>query len=368
MNPTRHLASLVLTSGLATGLAGAPLFAATFCVGTSAELAGALIVAELNNTPDQIRIKSGNYSTLSADGFVYAPADAGDDSDLLSLTISGGWDSDCSRRAKSAFDTTLDGLYSGPVLTLDVPSNDGSASIYLDGFRVRQGSTYDDIPDLGAVEIQTCCSFGPFVEVTRVVFEDNFGFAALHVVSGQQIRVLGSLFSHNWTSRAGGASVVVEQHDALNTTYFLNNTVVDNIVSGDGYVGGFRFEDHDRSDHHIVNNIFWNNDNVDMLFVTYAEPVAYNDYGVAGGSFGGVMNLQADPQFNNPSARDYRLRHGSPMIDSGNNLENHLPTTDLIGTTRPQLAYDRGAYEFMPIVFLDDFETGNTGRWSATVP
>ena len=53
----------------------------------------------------------------------------------------------------------------------------------------------------------------------------------------------------------------------------------------------------------------------------------------------------ASALFVDAAAKDYRLKEGSPAIDTGVNLSPDV-VTDIVGTTRPQrLAFDIGGYE-----------------------
>jgi hypothetical protein len=71
-----------------------------------------------------------------------------------------------------------------------------------------------------------------------------------------------------------------------------------------------------------------------------------SSFGIDGGN-----NLDADPLFANPSNGDYRLRPGSPALNSGSsNLTNPAtPTSDIRGIARPQgNSVDLGAIEMRP--------------------
>ncbi len=76
----------------------------------------------------------------------------------------------------------------------------------------------------------------------------------------------------------------------------------------------------------------------------------------------GVGSLVADPLFSDWRGADFSLRDGSPAIDSGN--PELAPTTDIVGTPRPQGAgFDLGAYEFVPVTSV----TGKSGESSVSV-
>ena len=94
-------------------------------------------------------------------------------------------------------------------------------------------------------------------------------------------------------------------------------------------------------------NIFWNSSSVPpvkYMGVLYSSVAAYSS---ASGQDG--HTLQADPKFTNPAAGDFRLRPGSPAIDSGISSVSNWPATDAAGNPR-----------------TDDPVTPNTGVGSPT--
>jgi Right handed beta helix region len=127
----------------------------------------------------------------------------------------------------------------------------------------------------------------------------------------------------------------------------VNNTIDDaahaGIIIGGQTVGG---EGRGVSDVDIVNNIITRTDDVAVL--CYQGPTNYRihhnlvfdtAHGLSHCQLGG-SNLEADPRYGD----DYRLRTGSPGIDTGDPAWTFSPALD--GVPRPQGAgIDRGAYE-----------------------
>jgi len=137
---------------------------------------------------------------------------------------------------------------------------------------------------------------------------------------------------------------------------FINNTLYDNGT------GGFNTEIYIYSTHIylsscvIRNNIIDNNvaDSYGILYADYANggiTVDHNLFYNSGGSWNGSNVLGTSSQSGNPNLSNpttsFALTSSSTLaINNGSSTV--APSTDYIGTTRPQgTAYDIGAYEFL---------------------
>lgn len=128
----------------------------------------------------------------------------------------------------------------------------------------------------------------------------------------------------------GGASVITGRGE---TPVVVNNVVYNNRANVEG--GGFFLE---VSAAQVLNNIF----HLNAPETCGADPLLLCSSNA---------NLTADPLLVNPTGGDYRLRTGSPAIDTG--TATGAPADDLRGQRRPldgnangTVGYDRGAYEF----------------------
>jgi hypothetical protein len=208
---------------------------------------------------------------------------------------------------------------------------------------------------------------GPDVVVDRVVFADNVAPSALTVISQGIVQILGCDFVHNTSTAA--ALWLNTCCSGTNAGYVLANTIAGNAVSGNGLVGGLYVKSSPGTVIYLLDNIFWDNEETDVAFLPAA--MYFFDFNVHGeivGTFSGIGNLEVDPQFLDPVAGDHRLLPTSPARDSGDDSLSNLPLFDLLGVARPQDLWDRGAYEYLPPIFADGLESGDTTAWSQVVP
>ncbi len=306
----RGLSALALSAAIAGASAAR---ADIFCVETASQLEGALIAAGLNHQDDEIRIRPGTYVAPQPVGFDYSP---GLDDENRGLVISGGWSQGCSRLSGHATETVLQGSADLRALLLFAGSQPELFTIRL---LTITGAT--NVP--GVVVIFSDTAAGSGVTIDRVIFRDNQYTALFVSMIWTPVRLTGCLFHHNDIATSSGAAAVIQA--THNDVEVFNNTFTDNTVSGLGVVAGLRLESSDPQNMYLVNNIFWGNENVDVLVPDNTHLFSYNDYGVAVGGFLGSQNLQVDPLFQDPGSEDYRLRSNSPLIDAGDDSGSGYP-------------------------------------------
>jgi hypothetical protein len=108
--------------------------------------------------------------------------------------------------------------------------------------------------------------------------------------------------------------------------------------------------------------VYGNGDDIDLGHSSVGE-VSYCDIG--DGDFAGRNgNISADPLFVDPTGGDWRLRFGSPCVDTG--LPECEESTDLVGTVRPVDGdldaiedCDMGAIEFRPLALVGEPRIGS---------
>jgi Right handed beta helix region len=185
----------------------------------------------------------------------------------------------------------------------------------------------------------------------------NISGAGIHLYNGwgstfSNVVVRNNAIHDSLKTRPGQRhwGIIVANGSRGNQIY---NNVIYNILADGGFGAGIHVYAGDGNG--IFNNtvyagtegIFVGNDATSTVIrnnVAYANVTNYTNMGSGTTSSNNSVS-GIDPKFMNPSAHDFRLSGGSPLIDAGT---SGVPvTTDFSGTPRPQGgAYDVGALEW----------------------
>jgi hypothetical protein len=165
-----------------------------------------------------------------------------------------------------------------------------------------------------------------------------------------EIRLINNTLADNTADRGGGVALLA---DVFGSPALANNLLYRNRAAKDG--GGAHMEVFEAV---VLNNIFFENSRDDCG-------------GVSAQLCSDPTNLFADPLFVGASTSDYRLRPGSPAIDSAS--AQWAPADDFRGQRRPLdgdrdgvAGFDRGAYEYDRNDVLELLFTGpSTLSWRA---
>ncbi len=177
-----------------------------------------------------------------------------------------------------------------------------------DGFDIGNGTVSID-----SCRIANCVDKGVSVEGTGLktftnclIVGNDVGIEAKHQ---GEIRVISSTIAHNQTSGI-------------------------NLLEEDAGLGGGSAS--------VTNTILWSNG---AAVRSDAASSIRVDHSVVEGGFDGEAVIDAAPLFVDPTNGVYRVREGSPCIDSGTDID--APKADHDGTPRPIGAgHDIGAYEY----------------------
>ena len=215
---------------------------------------------------------------------------------------------------------------------------------------------------------------GPGVTITDCYFEENVARYNGGAISGSDFTVERCVFVNNQAtgSNAKGGAIYGEGDVHISNSLFVGNKV------GAVYLVGRWENDFPVSIASIINCTFAGNYGtaLHLIFSPYrvrntifygktgstVSPPTISDYAdniILQDSTNPEQDQ--DPLYVAPALGNYRLRPGSPGIDTGTATD--APSMDLEGTPRPLgAAHDMGAYEFDPDApFVDPYDPNGDG-------
>jgi hypothetical protein len=354
---TRQLlvTGLTMVFGLTGSNVAVLVSAEDFCINSTSDLVSALNAAASNNEDDVIRVVRGTYLTPGVP-FTYF----GFQEDY-GLELLGGYAEQCASRILDPTNTILDGQNSNQVIDIS-PGSTTFGDLLFQGFTVQNG--YNPSFWAAGLSIGGTSGHSGSVTVEFNIFAGNQGDGGAGGLFGGSdnglTRIENNLIVGNSSAGGWGGG----QINCNGPEFFItNNTIANNSGPVDG---GLRTSG--SAPTWITNNIFWGNVGLDLNLGTMTPILMHNDIGTLLGTPGpgSANNVVVDPEFVDG---DYHLKVSSPVINVGWNFPaGGLPIQDLEGKPRIQgSVVDMGAYE-SPVLFIDDFEEGDTSAWSSTVP
>lgn len=333
------------------------------CVGTTNELQDALSEAAKDGIDNQIRIQQGVYNG----SFNF------DSNETHSLTIEGGYNTDCEDRVLRPDATTLDGENIRRPLQV---RSDGDVTIrhltikngFHRGFREEAGEYQPTFMGVGG-GLRASVWGDSNLKIESNIFSENVshtdGGAAYLSVRDGILTITNNLFQKNLACPLCPINLEVEVNGNTVTSGFgpsggaiwlsvhkgsradlIQNTLVDNTAKT-GFGGGIRVSmnaDGEESYSRLYNNLFFNNTNIGIDdpediqqegndiwmqydvgndFVPQNPPVLVNnrfdDRDPEGiyTDFQFDVNLAVDPGFVDAENGQYELRSDSELVDAG---------------------------------------------------
>ena len=342
---TRKLPSMLL--GLL--LTPAVLPAATYCVGTRAELESALAQSSGDGVDDLILLKAGAYALTTT---LRANLLAGEN-----LGLSGGWQNafgPCAVQGLDASASVLDGQGQRPVLSIE--GSGGTNDIVVSNLTIANGlrTAGDNSVRAGGLTVYAQPNHTGSILVERVRFLGNSAAmpgAALAIVSRDDFVVRNNLFFGNSAPAATGMLL-----EAAGNGHVVNNTLRGNTATSPATSSvSIAFVYAPASQYLLSNNLMWANvvPGQDDLFATSQTVLFSNNIEVQGGAAAAVSvgNTALDPQFAPDSSG--RLLASSPLVNRGiTGALGGIGSLDLDARPRATGQVDIGAYE------LQEFRNG----------
>lgn len=344
-------------------------YATNFCVGSGDDLYQALEEAEGNGASDVIRIRVGTMRTLWSVGGAtwnlnYSPFGGGG---VGGLSISGGWNSDCSQQTLDPTLTVLDGQNLRPVLgifsTSPLPGRD-SMQLSVSNLTLDRGRAISSFVVAGLTVQLTDGVQGDSISVENVVVTrsssadfpaGNAGPRVVSLVStAGNVRFRNSVVYNNNVSAALGGNTVSVITDQTAVALISNNSIFGNVGSS-AFGGGMQVLGvATLSNNVIAENSSTNSSGTMQLCILSAATVTLvNNHipalGCSGVPFSNVGTTVGAAQWS--GSGPFRVPNvGSPLRDSGTNSPTGgLATTDVRGLPRVvNVLVDRGAVEAQP--------------------
>jgi hypothetical protein len=368
-NTQRHLARMAAFAVLLG--ASLPSTAAVFCVGDGETLSEVLETAPINASnngeSNAVRLRAGRF-TSDANAFGEATW-AYDAYYEHALSISGGWNSDCTQQTIDPTLTVLDGRRIRPVLDIGASGLSIHEGISVSNLTLANGRA--SVPDsltltsTSALRFNLIMAPGAVAAFENLVITGNIGTASangasvveLNSNSSGTLRVRNNVVYANDMTGAPGSSIVNVFTSGSAVGVLTNNSVFGNAASSDvvGVMG--------RGVLSLTNNVLAENDSTSPSFVQfeYFTPpnvtsglslvnnhITSQNLGLAPpalqtGTTTGPAQWSGSGPFRTPDL-------GSPLRDSGSNsVFGGVGTVDARGSTRiVNMTVDRGAVEAQP--------------------
>jgi len=370
---TDHVKNVILLVILA--LYHVNLNAATFCVTSNAEFQNALSIAENNGEDNLIKVRQGEF--ILTNELVF---EANSDNDL---EISGGWSfffgNLCGiQSSKNPYLTVLNGNSLTRILRI-IPTKFMDIKIsyltFTNGFidANSQSGFYgagiyifsDNSSDITAYEGNVTILHNVFM------FNEAVNSSAFHT-TGNKIVFQNNLIYANHSINSGAISLVSRENST--GIYFINNTVVENTSQGTStsLTGGLRLFSGELASGYIANNIFWDNDALDLhvsgngFFYIYNNDIGTESYGNIARTE--LQNISQNPLFA-PGMLNFKPQSNSPLVNAGRHpipqpfpplpFQHNwiLSEIDLAENSRIEATIvDIGAYEYTDLIYINGFE------------
>ncbi len=300
--------------------------AAVHCVSTAQEFKTALQTAGSNNEDDVIRLKSGDYYTISNTQFIYSYTENN------SLEISGGWfdfnQFGCFSQTQNPMDTTLDANDQSMVLMFTYNNDYPNVSFKISNLSILNGFHNQNVGS--GIQMALPNNHNGEVIIDRVYFAGNDSDinGALTITWPQTVTIKNSVFQFNKSSEGDGV-VQINLRAGNNGLYFINNTMLYNshdVQSPDASTTtGLKVNIHSMDvdgfpKAFIANNLFWYNENTDIYLPSIGTSYFYNnDLQMVKGTADFEGNNISQSPILAPQILNFTPQPGSPLIDRGLN-------------------------------------------------